>query len=306
MASWYNIDMYNQIDSNKRQTYFILLFFSLLIIGLGWVFSHIYGSQLILYLAVGIAVLQSWISYFFSDSISLAVSGAKEADRTQYLQLHQLVENIAITAGLPKPKVFVINDDSPNAFATGRNPKNSAVAVTTGLLKVLDKTELEGVVAHELAHIGNRDTLVMTVAVTMVGAVVLLSDFFMRSFLFGPATRSRETGSLGPHLLLIGIVLAIIAPIFAKLIQLAISRKREYLADATGALLTRYPEGLASALSKIESYERPMRRANRATAHLYINEPFGVDDRKRSYLAMVFSTHPPIHERVEKLRSMAN
>ncbi|OGD61222.1 hypothetical protein A3A71_01335 [Candidatus Berkelbacteria bacterium RIFCSPLOWO2_01_FULL_50_28] len=294
--------MYNQIDSNKRRTVYLFFFFSLFIIGVGWGFSFVYDSQAILFVAVAIAIFQSWFSYYYSDSVSLAVAGAKEAPVAQFPELHRVVENLAITSGLPKPKIYVINDPAPNAFATGRNPKHASIAVTTGLLDIMEKRELEGVLAHELSHVGNYDILVMTVTVTLVGVIVLLSDIFMRSLWF----RGRDDDNRGGgYLLLIGIALAILAPIFAKLIQLAISRKREYLADASGSLLTRFPEGLATALEKIEKYEQPMERVNRATAHLYINEPFGVDDRKQSWLTTVISTHPPIFDRIKKLREMA-
>lgn len=294
--------MYNQIDSNKRRTVYLFFFFAIFLIAIGWVFSYVYESQLILVIAVLIAVFQSWFSYYFADSVSLAVSGAKEAPEAQFQVLHHIVENLAITSGLPKPKVYVINDPSPNAFATGRNPKHASIAVTTGLLQIMEKRELEGVLAHELSHVGNYDILVMTVTVTLVGSIVLLSDIFMRSLWFRGRDSNNRDG--GGYLINIGIVLAILAPVFAKLIELAISRKREYLADASGSLLTRFPEGLASALEKIEKYEQPMRRANRATAHLYINEPFGVDDRKQSWLTTIVSTHPPIFDRIKKLREM--
>lgn len=293
--------MYNQIDSNKRRTVYLFFFFAIFLIAIGWAFSYIYDSQLILIIAVLIAVFQSWFSYYFADSVSLAVSGAKEAPEAQFQELHHIVENLAITSGLPKPKVYVINDLSPNAFATGRNPKHASIAVTTGLLEIMEKRELEGVMAHELSHVGNYDILVMTVTVTLVGVIVLLSDIFMRSLWW----RGRDDNNRGGgYLMLIGIVLAILAPVFAKLIQLAISRKREYLADASGSLLTRFPEGLATALEKIEKYEKPMKSANRATAHLYINEPFGVDDHKQSWLTTIISTHPPIFDRIKKLREM--
>jgi len=277
--------------------------FTLLVIGIGWALSYLYNDVTILYVAVGVAVVQSWVSYFFADSIALATARAKEASKEQYADLHRLVENLAITAGLPKPRLYIINDPSPNAFATGRNPQHAAIAVTTGLLEVLEKRELEGVLAHELAHVGNRDILVMTVAVTLVGAIVLISDMLTRSWFW--RSRDDNDNKSGSVIMLIAIALAILAPLFAQLIQLAISRKREYLADATGSMLTRFPEGLASALEKIERYERPMAGANRATAHLFINEPFGVkENRSRSWLATVFSTHPPIPDRVTKLRGM--
>lgn len=295
--------MYTQISINRRRTVYMFVVFFALIIAIGWALSYLYDNASILYIAVGIAVIQSWISYFFSDSIALSVSGAKEAPRDQFIELHRLVENLAITAGLPKPKVYVINDPSPNAFATGRDPKHSAVAVTTGLLDILEKRELEGVIAHEMAHIGNRDILVMTVAVTLVGAIVLVSDMLTRSW-FWSSRDDNDSRSAGIFAI-IAIALAILAPLFAQLIQLAVSRKREYLADATGALMTRFPEGLAEALRKIEQYERPMRSVNRATAHLFINEPFGVQEsQSRSWLATIFSTHPPIPDRIKKLTEM--
>lgn len=295
--------MYDQISANKRRTFYMFFFFFILMIVIGWALSYLYDNTAILYLAVGIAVIQSWISYYFADSIALSATGAKEAPKEQFIELHRLVENLAITAGLPKPRVYVINDPAPNAFATGRDPKHAAIAVTTGLMELLDKRELEGVLAHELAHVGNRDILVMTVAVTLVGAVVLVADMFTRSWFWSSRddSDSRSSGAFA----LIAIALAILAPLFAQLIQLAISRKREYLADASGALLTRFPDGLASALQKIEQHERPMSSANRATAHLFINEPFGIkENRSRSWLATVFSTHPPIPDRIKKLQEM--
>ena len=277
------------------------MFFVLLIL-VGWGLSYYFQSSLILVIAVVVAVVQSWVSYFYSDKISLLATGAKQASRVEYLELHRIVENLAITASLPKPGIYVIKDPSPNAFATGRNPKHASIAVTTGLLERLEKNELEGVIAHELSHIGNYDILVMTVSVTLIGTIVLASDIILRSFWF----RGSSDNSRGGYVIIIAIALAILAPIFAKLIQLAVSRKREFLADASGVLLTRYPEGLATALEKIESHERPMKSANRATAHLFINEPFGIDDRKKqSWLKSIFSTHPPIPERVKKLRKMA-
>ena len=296
--------MYNQIADNKRRTLLLFLVFFIVVMAIGWGLSYYFNNQGILFIAVIIAVVQSWVSYYASDSISLAVSGASEAPEQQFRELHNIVENLAITSGLPKPKVYVINDPAPNAFATGRDSKHAAIAVTTGLLQIMEKRELEGVLAHELSHVGNRDILVATVAVTLVGTVTLIADFFLRS-LWWRGRGDRDDREGGGVMLLIGIVLAILAPLFAQLIQLAISRKREYLADASGALLTRFPEGLASALVKIEAYERPMIRANRATAHLYINEPFGVKEgRQVPWFVKVLSTHPPIEDRVKRLREM--
>jgi heat shock protein HtpX len=304
--------MYNQVDANKRRTLYLFFCFALAVIGIGWAFSYIYNSPVILIIAVVIAVVQSWFSYYFADTVALAVAGAVEAPVAQFQELHHVVENLAITAGLPKPRVYVIDDPAPNAFATGRNTKHAAVAVTTGLLALMTKTELEGVLAHELSHVKNYDILVMTVAVTLVGAIVLVSDIFLRSWFWGgpPAGGGRRNDNNNDGagwLMIIGIVLAILAPIFGQLIQLAISRKREYLADASGVLLTRYPEGLASALEKLEKHEQPMRRVNRATAHLFINEPYGVDDSKikQNWFTTLFSTHPPLQDRINKLKEMA-
>lgn len=303
--------MYNQIESNKRRTVLLFFVFLLVVIGLGWVLSVVYNSPIILYIAVAIAVVQAWVSYFYSDKIALATAKAVEAPRQQFLELHQVVENLAITAGLPKPRIYVINDPAPNAFATGRDAPHAAVAVTTGLLSLMNKDELQGVLAHELSHISNQDILVMTVVVTLVGTIVLAADIFTRSMFWGGMGRrsgNNNNDNSGQLFLIIGIVFAILAPIFAQLIQLAISRKREFLADASGALLTRYPEGLASALEKLQKYERPMLNVNRATAHLFINEPYGVPDgdgKKPSWFATVTSTHPPLAERIKRLREMA-
>ncbi len=295
--------MYNQIAENKRRTFYLFFFFFLVIIGIGWALSYFYDNLYILYIAVFIAVVQSWISYFYSDSIALATTGAVEAPEAQFAELHHLVENLAITAGLPKPRVFIINDPAPNAFATGRDAKHASVAVTVGILQLLDKRELEGVLAHELSHISNKDILVSTIAVTLVGAIVLISDIFLRSWAW--RGRGRDNDNSGGYLALIGIVLAILSPLIGQLIQLAISRKREYMADASGALLTRFPDGLAEALQKIEKYERPMQNINRATAHLFINEPYGVkEERSQSWLSTIFSTHPPIEDRIKKLKEM--
>lgn len=294
--------MYHEIVANKRRTFFMFFVFFILMILIGWALSYYFQDQAILYVAIGIAVIQSWVSYYFADSIALATTGAQEAPKEQFGELHRVVENLAITAGLPKPRIYVVDDPAPNAFATGRNPEHAAIAVTTGLLQLLEKRELEGVIAHELSHVGNRDILVMTVAVTLVGAVVLIADIFTRSWFW--RSRDDNDNRSGGLLALIAIALAILAPLFAQLIQLAISRKREYLADASGVLLTRFPEGLASALEKIERYEQPMKSANRATAHLFVNEPFGVEEQKSSWLSTIFSTHPPIPDRVKKLHEM--
>lgn len=281
-------------------------FFLIFVIGLGYLLSWYFNNQFILVIAVIIAITQALVSYYYSDSITLAVSGAKEVPRKEpFLGLHRLVENLSITGGLPKPRIYLINDSAPNAFATGRDPKHAALAVTSGLLDKLNKSELEGVISHELAHVGNYDIRLMTIVVVLVGVVALLSDFFLRWTWFGGRRRDSEGGGqLQLILFIIAIVMAILAPLAATMIQLAISRKREFLADASGALLTRYPEGLASALEKISQDHEPLEAANKATAHLYIENPFKDNEGSRGFLAGLFDTHPPVKERIKKLRAM--
>lgn len=292
-----NANLYTLAGRNIRKTWFLFTIFLIIVIALGYFLSVYYGSPGILYFAIFFAIFQSVLSYWFSDKIVLRMTGAREASREANRELWNVVENLAITAGLPMPKVYVIEDSVPNAFATGRDQKHAVVAVSTGLLAVLDRTELEGVIAHELSHIGNRDMLVSTVVVVLVGFISLLSNMFLRSQMFGRGSRDREGGGqIGGILMLVGIVLMILSPIIATLIQLSISRKREYLADASGALLTRYPEGLASALEKISAHSGKMKMANQATAHLFISNPFGAGIKN------LFSTHPPIEKRIELLR----
>ena len=272
--------------------------FFAVVIGLGWFFSYYFKNPGILVWFVLFSVIMNIVSYWYSDKIVLTLAGAKEADRKQYFDLYTTVENLSITAGLPMPKVYVVNDPAPNAFATGRDPKHAVVAATTGLLAILEKNELEGVIAHELSHIGNRDMLVSTVAVVLVGFVSILADVFMRSLWFGGGRDSDDNKS-GGILMIVGIVFAILAPIFATLLQLAISRKREYLADASGALLTRYPEGLANALRKISAYSQPMAHQSTAIAHLYIADPKGAKIGQK--IAGLFATHPPVEARIKAL-----
>ena len=273
--------------------------FFVVVIAIGWAVSYYFNNPGILVFAVIFAVVMNVGSYWWSDKLVVAMAGAKPADEREFAELHNIVENLAITAGLPKPRLYIINDPAPNAFATGRNAERAVVAVTTGLLQILEKNELEGVVAHELSHIGNRDMLLSTVAVVLVGFVTLVSDFFLRTSLWGG--RNRDSDSRGNVILMIiAVVLIVAAPIVAMLLQLAISRKREFLADASGALLTRYPEGLASALRKIALYPEPLRRANNATAHLFIANPFGPAAAK-SAMVKLFSTHPPVEERIKAL-----
>lgn len=279
--------------------------FFVIVIAVGYFLNWYYGNPLILYVAIGIALIMNVGSYWWSDKLVVKMTGAKPADPHQHRELIKVVENLSITAGLPMPKVYVVNDSAPNAFATGRNPENAVVAATTGLLNILDRTELEGVMAHELSHVGNRDMLVSTVAVVLAGFVAIIADILMRSMMFGGMGRSDDSRA-GVIFLVLGIVGIILAPIAAQLIQMAISRKREYLADASGALLTRYPEGLASALEKISSHSQPMKRANNATAHLFIADPFGTGGKKSigQCIHGLFQTHPPAAERVRILRDM--
>jgi|TARA_Y100000310_G_scaffold259158_1_gene267769 heat shock protein HtpX len=295
--------MYKQQDRNIRKTWLLMLTFFIVVIGVGWAFSYLFNSPVILWIAVGFSILMNVGAYWYSDKIVLRMSGAKAVARREHKELWNIVENLSITAGLPMPKLYIIGDSAPNAFATGRDEKHAVVAVTTGLLSMLNRTELEGVIAHELSHIQNRDMLVMTVVVVLIGFVVLLSDFFLRMSLFGHAPAARGGDDRMRIVMIIaGFALAILAPIIARLIQLAISRKREFLADASGALLTRYPEGLASALEKISSYKKPMQKANHATAHLFISSPFG-GQSARGFLNKLFMTHPPVSDRVKALRS---
>jgi heat shock protein HtpX len=292
--------LYTHQGENVRKTWMLMSIFFVIVIALGFVIARMYNNPTILYFFVAFSIGMNIISYWYSDKIALSLAHAHEATREQYFDLYTTIENLAITAGLPKPKIFVIEDDAPNAFATGRDKNHAVIAVTTGLLSMMNKTELEGVVAHEMSHIGNKDMLVSTVAVVLVGFVSIVSDMLIRSAIFGGNRDDREGNGL---FMILGIIFSILAPIAATLIQLAISRKREYLADASGALLTRYPEGLASALEKIGSYTRPMNNPSTAIAHLYIANPFGSGNfaKKTSNL---FSTHPPIEDRIKILREM--
>jgi len=294
--------LYTHQNQNVRKTWFLMSMFFVVVIGIAWGFSYFLQNPSILYFGVLFSVGMNIWSYWYSDTLVLKMSGAHPATREQYFDLWNAVENLSITAGLPMPALYVIDDPSPNAFATGRNKEHAAVAVTTGLLGILDKTELEGVIAHELSHIGNRDILLGTVVVVLVGFIAIMSDMFLRTAGWGGG-RDRDN-RLQLVLMIAGVVLAILAPIAAKLIQLAISRKREFLADASGALLTRYPEGLASALEKISSYPHGLQRASTATAHLYISNPLK-DGKAVSFMSKLFATHPPAEQRIAVLRGMA-
>jgi len=292
------VNLYTQSESNVRKTWFYLFLFFILIIAIGWIVSYLLGNRAILWIAVIISVVMSFFSYWYSDKIVLSISGAKLIEKKDNPELYRLVENLCIAAGLPLPKIYIIDDPMPNAFATGRDPKHGVVAVTSGLLEKLDRTELEGVIAHELAHIGNRDVLLSTIAVVMVGVVVLLTDFFFRSAFWGGGRREGKGNLI---IIAIALALAILAPILAQLMKLAISRKREFLADSSAALLTRYPDGLARALEKISQSPHSLKRANDATSHLYIACPFNKRENKR-WLHRLFSTHPLIEDRIKALR----
>lgn len=293
--------LYTQQSKNVGKTWMLMSVFLIIIIGLGFVFARMYGNPNILYVFVIFSIVMNIVGYWYSDKIALRIAGAHPATREQYFDLYTVVENLSITAGLPMPKIYVIPDPAPNAFATGRDKNHAVVAATTGLLSMMNKTELEGVMAHELSHIGNRDMLLSTIAVVLVGFIAIASDMMMRMAFFGG--RNSDDNKGGGVIVIIGIVLSILAPILATLIQLAISRKREFLADASGALLTRYPEGLASALEKIGSYQRPMMRQSTAIAHLYIANPFGSGAFGKK-AGNLFSSHPPVEERVKILRGM--
>lgn len=303
-------NLYKTQSENVWKTWALMSIFFIIVIFLGWFASYYFGDPSILLFAVIFSLIMNITSYWYSDKIVLKMTGAKKANKEEYYELYTLTENLAITAGLPMPRLYVINDTVPNAFATGRDKEHAVVAVTTGLLATLNRTELEGVVAHELAHIGNRDILLQTVVVILVGLITLLADFFFRMNFFGRnrGGDSRGGGQLQLILLLIGIALMILSPIIATIIQLAISRKREFLADSTGALLTRYPEGLASALEKISEHsgkQGEMEKANHATAHLFIASPFGEHGKKNhGFMNKIFATHPPVDERVAKLRGL--
>jgi heat shock protein HtpX len=293
----YRAFMYSQITSNKRKSIVLIVAFLILVVGLGLLIDASYESGgAITIIAVIYASVTAMVSYYSGDKMALWASGAREIKKEDSPELWRLVENLCIANGQPMPKVHLIDDDAPNAFATGRDPKTSSIAFTTGLIGRLDRAELEGVVAHELSHIKNYDIRVMTIVVVLVGVVAVMADLFLR-ISWGGGNRKREGGGI---MLVIGLVAIILAPIIANLVKLAVSRRREYLADASGALLTRYPEGLARALEKISSYDGKMRHAHSATAHLFISNPFG----QGGWAAGLLSTHPPAEKRIAALRQM--
>jgi len=295
--------IYNQVDKNTRLTWVYITGFLVFVIGVGYVFAGAMNSSGILYGAVIFSILMSFGSYWWSDKIVLAMSKAKEVTHEDGREIYHLVENLCITAGLPTPKIYIIEDSAPNAFATGRDKEHGVICLTTGIIEKLEKAELEGVLAHELSHIGNRDILLSTIVVILVGFVTLMADWFRNWTIFGGRDRDEDNGGgqLQLILMVVAILLSILAPIAAILMQLAISRKREFLADADAVLLTRYPEGLARALEKISADSEPLESANRATAHLFIVNPF-----KGKKMMKLFMTHPPVEERIAALRNMPN
>jgi heat shock protein HtpX len=298
------MNVYNAISANKWKTWLIMALFVLLLTTVSYIFAKASGASVVGY--AGFALLFSGMtslgSYFYADKLVIATTGARQIQKHDHPELFRIVENLALATGQPMPKVYILTDPSPNAFATGRDPKHAAVCATTGLLERLNKTELEGVIAHELSHINNYDTRLMAVVAILVGSLAIIADMFMRSLWFRGSHTDRNRGGNGIFLI-IGIIFTLITPLIATLIQLAVSRKREFLADASGALLTRYPEGLASALEKIAQDPRPVRGATNATAHLFIENPFK-NKESGAWFASLFNTHPPVEERIKILRSL--
>ncbi len=290
-------NLYTQADSNIRKTWFLIIFFLLFVIGLGWFFSYLLEDISFLIVASLLAIFQIIAGWLYSDKIILKMSGAQEIEKKDNPELYRVVENLCITAGLPLPKIYISKERQPNAFTTGRKKENAKVVVTQGLLDKLDRRELEGVIAHELAHVGNRDVFLASLVVILVSVVSILSRLFLRFNYFRGRRNRKNRSSL---FVLLGLIGAFLAPLVALLIRMAISRKREFLADADGALLTRDPEGLADALKKISSDNSRMKKLNSSTAHLYFSNPF----KEKNYLAKLFMTHPPVKERIKALKLM--
>lgn len=296
--------LYTLSERNIHKTWLYMAGFLVFVVFMGFVFAQASGYRVILYFALAIALIMNFVSYYYSDKIVLAMYRAKEADKKSNPELYRIVENLTMSAGLPMPKIYLIDEAQPNAFATGRSPNHAVIAFTRGIVELLDKRELEGVTAHELSHIGNRDILISTIAVILAGFVATLADIFLRMSLWGGRNRNRNQN---PVILIVALVGAILAPIAATLIRLAISRKREFLADSSGALLTRDPEGLASALEKLERSQQPLNSPNHATAHLFIVNPLKETkngEQNISWITKLFMTHPPIKERIKLLREM--
>jgi heat shock protein HtpX len=289
--------MYNAIAANKRNTVFIMAVFIGIVGAIGWAVSYVYSNSSIAGWVIGGAFVYALVQYFAASKLAVAVSGAQEIEKKDNPRLYRIVENLTIATGMPMPKVYIMDDPAPNAFATGRDPRHAIVAATTGILEVMDDRELEAVMAHEISHVRNYDIRVSMIAFGLVSAIGVLSDIAMHMFFFS----DRRESNVNPVMLVVGIVLIILAPIIAAMVQLAISRQREYLADASGVMTTRDSEGLASALEKLKEYGRPMQRQNTSTAHLFLNNPL-----KPGFLSKLFSTHPPLEERIARLRQNAN
>jgi heat shock protein HtpX len=287
--------MYKAIAANKRNTVLIMAVFVGIIGAIGWAVSYLYGNRNIAYFVLGIAAIYALIQYFIASKLLVAMTGAREIEKRDNPRFYRIVENLAITIGFQTPKVYIIDDPAPNAFATGRDPKHAIVAATTGLLDIMDDQELEAVMAHEMGHVQNYDIRVSMIAFGLVSAIGFLTDIILRMLFFGGDRRDSNTS---PIVLAIGIVVLILAPVVAVIVQLAVSRQREYLADATGALTTRNPEALASALTKLEKFGRPMKKQSTSSAHLFINDPL-----KPGLFSRLFSTHPPLADRIARLRN---
>jgi heat shock protein HtpX len=301
--------VYEQIAANKRKSVLLVLLFVVLLFAVGAAFNYFLHGGWIGLIVIGIIVIvSSWISYFNSDKVALRMSHAYPADPVQYARYHNLVEGLCIASGLPKPRLYIVDDPAPNAFSTGRNPKHAAVAVTTGLLDKMNRVELEGVLAHELSHIRNYDVLVMTLAVTMVGIIILVSDFFLRIMFWTGGRGGRDNDNNNPFgivFAVLGFLLLLSAPIIASLMQFAVSRRREYLADVSGVQMTRYPPGLISALKKLEDDHTSVHTSSKATAHLWIEEPLDKESNKgHTKWNHLFDTHPPIEDRIRELESL--
>lgn len=291
--------MYSAIAANKRNTFIIMAVFVGLVGAIGWAFGYVQGNTSIAYGVIVVAAIYALVQYFLAAKLATAMTGAREIEKKDNPRLYRTVENLAITAGMPMPKVYIIDDPAPNAFATGRDPKHAVVGATTGLLEIMDDRELEAVMAHEMSHVQNYDIRVSMIAFGLVSAIGLLSDMAFRMFLFG--SNDRRDNNSNPIVLIVGIVLIILAPIVAMLIQFAISRQREYLADASGSLLTRDPDGMASALTKLGQYSRPMQRQSSSTAHMFLVNPLS-----KGFIGGLFSTHPPLEARIERLRDVGS
>lgn len=290
--------MYKAIAANKRNTIWIMAVFVVLIGVIGWVVSYLYGNTNIAYVVVGVAALYALLQYFLASKLAIAMTGAQQIEKRDSPRLYRTVENLSITLGIPMPKVYIIQDAAPNAFATGRDPKHAVVAATTGLIELMSDSELEAVMAHEMGHVQNYDIRVSMIAFGLVSAIGLLSDLVLRMMFYGG---DRRDNNVNPVLLVIGIIAVVLAPIIAIIVQMAVSRQREYLADASGAMTTRHPEALATALEKLKTAGRPMQHQNSASAHLFFSNPL-----KPGFITGLFSSHPPLDDRIARLRNSAD